>query len=253
MKAVLIGTSGFNYSSWRGKFYPHDLPYKEWLSYYSQRFRTVEINNSFYVTVRKETYEKWYRETPPDFSFVIKGHRMITQLKKLHEVEQQVDQFFQNASGLKDKLSCVLWQFPASFKISKGREEEFILRLEEFFRLLPTSIRHAFEFRDMSWFENQDIVSLLKKYNAAFVFADTPKFPCKEIVTADFIYARFHGPSGLYSFSYSDKELSVWADKMKAWGKDHDMYAYFNNDMSGYAIVNARMLEGLVQGRHPAV
>ena len=99
-KQVLIGTSGFNYSSWRGTFYPENLPSKDWLEYYSGRYPTVEINNSFYVAVRKSTYQKWYSQTPSDFSFVIKGHRMITQLKKLHEIDEPVELFFDACSGL---------------------------------------------------------------------------------------------------------------------------------------------------------
>jgi uncharacterized protein YecE (DUF72 family) len=245
MNKVLIGTSGFNYRDWRSKFYPEDLPQREWLHYFSEHFTTVEINNSFYVGVRKTTYEKWYSETPSDFAFVIKGHRLITQLKKLHDVGEPVEQFFEAASGLRNKLSCVLWQFPASFKIVPQKREEYLKRLEDFFKLLPSNIRHALEFRDISWFED-DVAEIMKKYNAAYVFADTPKFPCKEIITSDFIYIRFHGPSALYASSYSDKELQAWAAKINTWKQSYDCYAYFNNDMSGYAIENARTLQDFI-------
>jgi uncharacterized protein YecE (DUF72 family) len=240
MHRLFIGTSGYNYKEWKEKFYPRGLPQTKWLAYYASQFNTVEINNSFYTSVKKETYEKWYEQTPPEFTFVIKGHRYITQYKKLKNVGESVEQFFAQASGLREKMNCVLWQFPGNFVLSSNSDEIYN-RLETFLKLLPQHIRHAFEFRDESWFV-PEVNDLFKQYNASLVLSQSDKFPEIEMFNNTFAYIRFHGPTGLYSSKYADDDLKNWADRMKALLKSQDVYAYFNNDLSGYAIQNTQTL-----------
>lgn len=47
-ESMHIGTSGWHYDHWLGPFYPEDYHKEDFLGYYSQRFQTVEVNNSFY-------------------------------------------------------------------------------------------------------------------------------------------------------------------------------------------------------------
>lgn len=246
MHTLFLGTSGYNYKEWRGKFYPEKLPQKQWLYYYAEQYDTVEINNSFYSSVKKETYENWYNQTPKEFTFVIKGHRYITQLKKLQDVEEPVALFFSNAKALKDKLSCVLWQFPASFRVSAGKEHEYLQRLETFLKLLPTSVRHAFEFRDTSWFTDE-VNKLLRSYNASLIISQSAKFPEIELLNGIFAYIRFHGPAGLYTSGYSDESLAEWAIRIKKYLQTQDVYVYFNNDAGGWAIGNSQTLKKLIR------
>jgi uncharacterized protein YecE (DUF72 family) len=244
MNKVFIGTSGFNYRDWKGKFYPDDLAQREWLSYYARQFKTIEINNSFYTVVRKETYEKWYQQTPGNFSFVIKGHRFITQLKKLNDVDDAVELFFSNVTGLREKLSCVLWQFPKSFRLNgeKIEDSENFKRLQQFLTLLPPKIRYAFEFRDISWFV-PEVNELLQQHNASLVISQSNIFPEVILLNNTFAYLRFHGPAALYSSGYSDEELRTWAGKIKQFQQTQDVYIYFNNDAGGRAIENTRTLQ----------
>lgn len=242
MKKVWIGTSGYNYRDWRGIFYPEKLPQREWLPFYARQFPTVEINNSFYTTVKAETYSHWYSQTPAQYPFAIKGHRYITQMKKLKEIEEPVKLFFENARALKDKLKVVVWQFPKQFTC---KDEEYFDRLEKFLKLLPATVLHTFEFRHESWF-GEDVRKLLHEYNACLTLADSGKFPEHEFLTSDFIYIRFHGPTGLYTSKYSDNQLRDWAEKIKEWRKTKEVYCYFNNDWYGNAIENARTLEKLL-------
>ena len=72
--------------------------------------------------------------------------------------------------------------------------------------------------------------------------------PSEEVITADFVYIRFHGEGGSYASKYTDGELKSWARKIKKWQKGGlDVYAYFNNDVGGFAVENAKSLINLVR------
>lgn len=232
MKKVFIGTSGYTYNHWKGRFYPENLPQKEWLKYYCQHFNTVEINASFYHSLKKETYKRWREDSPENFKFTVKGHRFITGVKRLKDVQDSVRFFFDAVFQLKEKLAGVLWQFPPNFKFTEETRD----RLEAFLPKLPKKVCHAFEFRDESWFK-EEVYNLLKLYNAALVIVQ----PARKVITANFIYIRFHGP-----FLYSISEMKEWGQKIKIWRKKYDVFAYFNNDANANAVKNAIQLIRLV-------
>jgi len=240
MSRFLIGTSGWDYPHWgEGVFYPEGLTQKKWLEYYADFFNCVELNVTFYRLVRKETFENWDKRTPQDFSFVAKGSRFITHIKRIKGVKGPLDLFIANALNLRQKLAAVLWQFPPGFK-------KDIKRLEDFLRLLKkTKIRQVLEFRNETWF-NQEVFALLKDYNSGLCIAHSGRFPYAEEVTADFLYLRFHGGASLYSSNYSDKELKEWADFASQY-KDKDIFAFFNNDAHGYAVKNALRVKELLE------
>jgi uncharacterized protein YecE (DUF72 family) len=244
---VWIGTSGFNYKDWKGRFYPEKLAQRAWLAYYAQQFPTVELNVTFYRDVGKATYESWCKQTPLDFQFAIKGSRMITQMKKLHEVDDLVAQFAERVVGLDAKLAVILWQFPPSFTLKTDRADEYKARLEHFLMILPKGNRYAFEFRELSWF-TEETTALLDRYGASMVITDSPKFPAKEMPGREFVYIRFHGPGALYASKYSLAQMEQWAKKIRGWAETRDVFVYFNNDWFGYAIDNARELESLLAG-----
>jgi uncharacterized protein YecE (DUF72 family) len=230
MAKVYIGTSGWVYGHWKDVFYPRDLPSKDYLKYFSQHFKTAEVNYSFYHLPKTSTYEKWYSETPKNFIFSVKSSRFITHIKRLKGVKTAWKTFLNNASCLKEKLGPILFQFPPNFRA----DEENIKRLEKFLKMIKNkSLRFAFEFRHKSW-RDEKIYNLLKKYNTAWVGG---------IVTADFVYIRMHGPESLYTSKYTKKELKDLAEKIKKWKKQGlDIFVYFNNDAYGYAIKNAQEL-----------
>lgn len=254
MAKVWIGTSGFSYPHWgRGVFYPHDLPQAKWFEYYCQHFKTVELNVSFYRLPKKETFVNWRKRAGPPasgFVFSVKGSRYITHIKKLKDCQEPIKTFFKNANGVKNKNDVVLWQLPPRFKVNPERLTEFLKLLPKKRRPSQTGTprsawRHAFEFRNKSWLVGE-VYKILKKYNAAIVFQDNPGWPITEEITADFVYLRFHGKTGLYSSCYTENELKDWAKKIKSWQeKGLDCYAYFNNDALGYAVENAQVLKKL--------
>lgn len=238
MAKLLIGTSGWAYSHWDGIFYPDDLPGKNKLKYFSRHFKTTEINYSFYRLPRPSTYRNWYAQVPADFIFSVKAGRFITHIKRLQEIKEAWKQFVENTLSLKEKLGPFLFQFPPSFRATS----ENIKRLESFLELYPDNLKLAFEFRHKSWCQEK-VYKLLKKYNAAWVIADSPRYPKAEVITADFVYVRMHGSQMMFSSNYTKKELSSLARKIKRWSKKGlDVYVYFNNDASGYAVKNAKEL-----------
>lgn len=245
MAKTYVGTSGFNYKHWAGGvFYPNGLPQSQWLDFYSQRLDTVELNTTFYRLPQKSVFEGWYEQVPGNFIFAVKGNRFITQQKKLKDPEEPVKKFFDNAIGLGDKLSIVLWQLPPNFSANPERLTKFCETLKK--NAVATTVRHTFEFRHESWFL-VDVYKILRDFGYALCIADSPVWPLVEEATTDYIYIRFHGGHELYGSNYSDAELKNWAKKIKKWlAEGKDVYAYFNNDAHGYAVQNAKKLKELL-------
>lgn len=241
---IFIGTSGWIYSHWNGIFYPEKLSLKEKLLFYSKHFRTTEINYSFYHLPRKRTFKNWYNITPKNFIFSVKGSRFITHIKRLKDIKEPLKNFIENAKELKEKLGPILFQFPPSFK----KEREETERFKKFLELIKKyKLSFAFEFRHKSWFQEK-IYNLLRKYNSALVIADSSRYPKAEICTTDFVYFRFHGPGSLFSSKYSKEQLEKFAQLIKKFLKEKkDIFCYFNNDFSGFAIENAKELIKLLK------
>jgi len=246
MAKLFIGTSGWVYGHWTGIFYPENLPSKDKLKYYSQYFKTAEINYSFYHLPRPSTYQNWYSQTPKNFLFAVKTSKFITHVKRLKGVKEAWKQFLENALNLKEKLGPILFQFPSSFQATP----ENIKRLEEFLKSIRENscsnsgkfAKYALEFRHKSWCTER-IYKLLKKYNVAWVIADSPRYPRADVVTADFVYIRMHGSKIMFGSKYTKKEIKDLAEKIKNWLKQKlNVYCYFNNDFQGYAIENAKEL-----------
>lgn len=246
MGKIRTGTSGFNYRHWRGDFYPDSLPLKKWLAFYSEHFKTVEINATFYGSFREATYKKWADTVPREFCFAIKGPRFITHIKRLVEPKESIDYFFAAAKGLGKKLGVVLWQFPPSFK----KDEETLSRLNEFLNLLPKETPKVFEFRHKSWFDSETD-KILEENKSGIVISESSRFPSEEAVAGGICYIRFHGPGRLYSSPYSTEQLAEWAKKIKKWSRQAEVYCYFNNDSGGHAFRNADELDRILNLEEP--
>lgn len=237
---LYIGTSGWNYKHWRENFYPEDLKQKDWLNFYSERLKSVEINNSFYHLPDIKTFNDWERIVPKNFTFAVKGSRYITHMKKLKDPKQIFKKLFSHAKHLKNKLGPFLFQLPPRWKYNKERFEAFVTAL-------PDKYRYTFEFRNKSWW-NDEILELLKKYNLAFCIYELAGDLSPNEVTADFIYIRLHGPEGKYEGDYTKQKLSGWARFISNWQyKNKDVYIYFDNDQKGYAVKNAQEFQKMMK------
>jgi len=279
---VRIGISGWRYPPWRKVFYPEDLTQARELNFASRALPTIEINGTFYGQQRPTSFSNWYTDTPEDFVFSIKCPRYVTHILRLRDIEKPIANFM--ASGLfclKEKLGPFLWQFPPSFKFEPELFENFLkllphdtdaglaLAKQHDARMTQTyleidqkrPLRHAVEIRNQS-FVDPAFIKLLRKYNVAFVIADTAgKWPYYEDVTGDFVYLRLHGAEELYASGYTDEALDRWASRIKAWSegtqpddailiaelapparKSRDVFCYFDNDIKVKAPFDARKL-----------
>jgi len=235
-----LGTSGWSYPGWRGRFYPSSLPAKGWLPFYAEHFNTVEINMTFYRFPKEDTLKNWLDLTPPEFTFTLKANRQITHLKKLRNVGHDVDFFCHLARTLGHKLGGILFQLPPAVV-----RDDSLLR--DFLSVLSPEYRNVIEFRDASWFA-EGVYELLRTCRVAFCIVSSARVPSDAIMTSDTAYFRFHGLTGGYRHDYSDDELRTWAKVIRETGAA-ETFAYFNNDYQAFAVRNAvRLREILAEG-----
>lgn len=239
MPQIRVGTSGWMYDHWRGRFFPQDLPKTRWFAHYTTVFDTVELNNTFYATPREQTVIKWHETTPEGFLFAVKGARYITHVKRLGEAEASLQRQDEPLVHLQQKLGPILWQMPPKWQLD-------LERLASFLKLRPPTQRWCFEFRSPSAF-SPEVYALFRQENVALVWADTPHYPFAAEVTADFLYARLHGHEEFYVSRYTDEKLEWWRDLMReASAGERDMFAYFDNDAHGHAPFDALRLRDLL-------
>jgi uncharacterized protein YecE (DUF72 family) len=244
MGEIRIGVSGWRYEGWRGEFYPDDLAQRRELEYASRAFRTLEINGSFYSLQSPRSYAAWYRDTPGDFMFTVKGGRYVTHVRRLRDVAGPLANFF--ASGvfnLREKLGPFLWQFPPNFRYQPELMEAFLELLPrdlEAARALARRrddwmkgraalaigenrrLQHAVEIRNAT-FLNESFVAMLRRHDVALVMSDSAgKWPYCEDVTSDFVYLRLHGEGEIYSGQYSDAAIEHWARRIRAWAEGRE-------------------------------
>lgn len=233
---IFLGTSGWSYRDWVGPFYAQKD--KSLLQAYAKVFRTVEIDSTFYRYPLKGTVMGWVKYSPEGFIYNAKLPKLITHEKKLDSslgIQEDLDKFVEllEPLWLGGKLGCLLIQLPPKFDYNSKT-------LEEFFKILPSPIRFAVEFRDESWLRG-DTWDLLKKYNVAYTIVDEPLLPPEVQFTTDFAYFRWHGRGTRpwYNYRYRAEELEPWVPKVKkATEKVKAVYGYFNNHYHGYAVEN---------------
>jgi uncharacterized protein YecE (DUF72 family) len=283
---IRIGISGWRYAPWREVFYPKGLRQKDELAFAARKFRTLEINGTFYGTQRPESFESWRDTVPEDFVFAVKAPRFITHIRRLRDVEVPLANFL--ASGvlrLGPKLGPILWQFPPNMAFDAALFQTFLellphhthdaaeiakrhdarLKHPDQAKIMQHHVlRHAVEIRHES-FRVAAFIELLRRTNVALVCADTVKWPRMMDITSDFIYCRLHGSEELYASGYDDEALTDWSKRAKAWatGKEpqdaalvpdaprgkpsaRDVFIYFDNDMKVRAPVDAARLEEFV-------
>lgn len=236
---ILVGTSGWQYRDWRGRFYPTELPQRRWLAHFSERFPVVEINNTFYMLPKEETFVRWRQESADGFLFVVKASRYITHIRRLRDCREPLKLFWSRCRRLGAKLGPVLFQLPPTFRAD-------LPLLERFIGLLPSAMRAAFEFRHPTW-DSNETRDLLEGTGCALVLPDRPGWRVPDVVTGGWGYVRFHqgqpGASG-----YRRAKLRRFAERIAAWDAE-ETYVFFNNDPGGAAVRDAATLTELLRDR----
>lgn len=233
---IHIGTSGWNYKTWKRLFYPEEVKQKDWLSQYAKSFDTVELNTSFYHIPKQSSVVNWAEQSPDNFLFSCKASRYLTHMKKLKDPQEGLERLWEVFAPFGQKLGPVLFQLPPGWGVNTER-------LTDFIGYLPARYRYTFEFRNQSWL-CQEVYDLLGGNNINLCFYDFKQFRPPEVVTADFIYIRLHGPMETpYWGSYSDADLNSHARKIKQWSAEgKDVYCYFDNDQEANAPKDALRL-----------
>jgi uncharacterized protein YecE (DUF72 family) len=271
MVAIFVGTSGWIYPHWRGRFYPRDLPESEWLSFLSTRLSSVEVNATFYRMQRLESFVRWRESVSSELVFAVKASRYVTHLRKLGGGVEPIANFFaQGLLALGAQLGPILWQLPPTLGFDAARADAFFRALPRDVRAAErlarrhdarvngrdllrapdgrdAQVRHALEVRHPSWLSDEAL-ALLEAHDIALVTADTAgRHPRSLARTADFVYLRLHGSRELYGSQYNDAELDEWA----AWLRSQrgDRFVYFDNDARAYAPVDASRLLALLPSR----
>lgn len=249
--SVLIGTSGFQFSDWRGTFYPYDLPRREWLTFYAAHFDTLEINFTFYSMPGERGLASMSEAVPEGFLFCIKLHNHFThESSQKGDFDKELGRRFRSA--LKPilqtgKFGCLLAQFPWSFRDSP-ENRRYLTTLRHFFG----DLRFAVEFRNSSW-QKEEIFDHLALLDASYVCVDLPPIlglPDRRVrFTAEPGYVRLHsrnpynwnkGEKLRYDYNYTEAELREWAGKVKEMAKRaRKVFLFFNNCYAASAVRNA--------------
>ncbi|GEM_PF-1043051 len=265
MNKVLVGTSGFFFWHWRGRFYPADLKPSRWLDYYwSQGYQMLEINSTYHQMPSRESMKRWRRQCPPGREYVVKMFRGVTHWKggPLADEGQwrtAVWKFQDAVRHLEEK--CLVWlhQFPPSFKRTVENAARLRAYVGHLHGLVP-GIAHAFEFRDPGWY-CEDTQRELKLYSEALVQTIGPPgvgdLGAGVITSMTITYLRFHGSLGWFTGSYSDARLAAIAENCRYWADQcgRKVIVAFNNDSDPAKLISpacedAKKFQAMVRAKH---
>jgi uncharacterized protein YecE (DUF72 family) len=216
---LFVGTSGYSYKEWKGKFYPEKLSQKAMLGFYAERFSTVEANSTFRRMPSPGVLKSWSEQVPAGFRFALKAPQTITHFKRLKNVGGATKDFLRIAAVLKRRLGPALFQLPPNFK-------KDLPRLEAFLRMVGKRTPVAFEFRHTSWFDGE-VFECLRAKSCALCIADVDESPRPELIsTAGWGYLR------LRRKRYTRKQLAEWIERIRSqsWG---EAYVFFKHEDSG--------------------
>jgi len=233
---VAVGTSGYYYREWVGKFYPKGLPPSRWLEFYARHFNGLELNASFYRPPSENTLKK-LAKFPLYYS--LKLFKGITHEESLEE--ELLLPFFRAKEVLGERLITLLAQFPSSFYPTEEKVE-FLVNL--FRKFKERGITVTAELRHPRWEER------LEELGKEGIPVACTRFPAylrwlKECVkTKEVAYFRLHGKGRLYGGSYAEEELEELAEEVKS-SPGEKKLIFFNNT-SGGAPENAKRLTELL-------
>jgi uncharacterized protein YecE (DUF72 family) len=234
-----IGTSGWSYRPWRGRFYPEELPARRWLAYYAARLSSVEINATFYRLQKPDTFAGWVDRVPDGFRFAFKASQYLTHTRRLRDSAEGLNRLLDTTVPLGGKRGPMLLQLPPRFPPDPER-------LSSFLAACPSDLEVAVEFRDPAWFTSE-IEAVLRRSGAALVWSDYPGAESPHWDTGPFLYVRRHGTAGRFHGRYGRQALETLATAVTGAAKTE--YCYFNNDAEAAAVLDALELCELVEGR----
>lgn len=241
-----VGTMGWSYSFWKGKFYPENLGSEGFLTFYAKQFDTVEVDSTFYHIPRAETVANWKQQTPEKFLFSLKFPQKITHFKRLQNCQEDTRVFLERASLLEEKLGALLLQLPPMFQLHQ------LPLIRDYLKNLPKEYHYVIEVRHKSLL-NDELYDLLREQNVALAWIDAPKMPLADELTADFLYVRWEGDRktvlGILGIQEANRTVQIqqWADKLRPFVKQGtSAFGYFSKYYSGLPTSDAHELHQLI-------
>ncbi|MBS0246112.1 MAG: DUF72 domain-containing protein [Proteobacteria bacterium] len=214
---VYVGVGGWTYEPWRGVFYPKGLPHARELEYAGQHLTSIEVNGTFYSTMKPASFRKWASEVPAGFVFSLKGPRYAVNRRVLAEAGSSIQRFLESGiTELGPKLGPLLWQFAPHKKFDAADFGAFLDLLPAKFD--GTVLRHVVEVRNDT-FKTPEFIALARKANVAICYAEHETYTEIADITSDFVYARLQKGDERLKDGYPPKALDEWAKRAKAWAK----------------------------------
>lgn len=240
-----IGTSGWAYRHWKGGFYPPGLKSEAQLAHYVQHFHAVEINGTAYRIPKPETVRKWSATMPEGFVAAVKLSHAITHYRRLRGCETMLGEFLASVRHLGDKCGPVLAQLPPRFAPDHERLRDFLAEARAL--MADDQWPLVIEFRHPQWITDHT-EHVLHDAHASWCLSDMPVCPVtRPSIGAPVLYLRRHGIDGRYHGSYDDTALQQDAELICEWmGKRVPVCVFFNNDIGGAAVIDAKRLQNLV-------
>ena len=240
-----IGTAGWTLPKLHAQHFPAEGTHLERCS---RVFNCAEINSSFHRPHQRKTWERWAQSTPPDFRFSVKIPKTITHSAQLTNCGALLQEFFEQARGLGEKLGPLLVQLPPKLAFDEGIAHEFFTTLRELHPPEPTSGFIALEPRHSSWFA-PPVDRLLRSFEIARVAAH----PAKASPLAGtpggwtgLCYWRLHGAPRTYYSAYDAEFLQQLAEQARS-SSCAEQWVIFDNTALGHATGNALELQQLMQ------
>ncbi|HEX4511310.1 MAG TPA: DUF72 domain-containing protein [Burkholderiaceae bacterium] len=217
MNRIHIGTGGWTYEPWRATFYPKEVSAKRELEWASRRLTAIEVNGTYYSTMKPESFQRWHDETPDGFVFSVKANRFTTNRRVLAEAAESIERFVNSGLvRLQAKLGPVLWQFAPTKKFDAADFEAFL-------KLLPHDVeglrlRHVLDVRHAS-FMVPEFLALARRYRCAAVITDSADYPSFANLTSDFVYLRLMRCEPQIETGYAPEVLDAWAACARRWAE----------------------------------
>jgi uncharacterized protein YecE (DUF72 family) len=227
---LFVGTSGFGYDAWKGRFYPKDIRAKDMLAYYASRFSSVEINYTFRSLLSPKAVATWIAATPETFVFALKAHMRVTHSLALEDARKAAGLFAQAAAPLGARTGPVLIVLPK--RVETDRDA-----LAVYLDMLPKQFRYALEFEHAKW---DDVRPLVESRGMGRCVSDTDEAAAPEdaIASGEFAYLR------LRRSNYGKADLARWARRIgAALAAGRDVYCYFRHEDTASG---PRFAEGLM-------
>jgi uncharacterized protein YecE (DUF72 family) len=200
------------------------------LGYYAEHFSTVEINSTFRRFPSASTVEFWAQQVPNSFRFVLKARQTITHFRRLRNAEEQIDDFINLASLLKEKQGPLLFQLPPNFK-------KDLPRLEAFLNYVNGRAALVLQLQHESWYDDE-VYDCLRAHSAALCAVDDEGPACNRVIgTTNWGFVR------LREERYTAARLKEWIEKLKAQDWDEAYVFFKHEDVGAGPKLAARFLE----------